>query len=110
MGQVQSLLQPYLGEDGPYLKNVTRETVREFIKENRWKLAAGCAVGWAAWRIYNYPRNLPPGPWGLPIVGAVHQIGPKFYEDFTRLGKQYGDIYSICLLGKYVTISVSALQ
>ncbi len=101
MGQAQSLLQPYVNEVAVYLKDVNKEAVREFIQENRWKLAAGCAVGWVAWRIYNYPRNLPPGPYGPPFIGAVHQLGSeKYYEDFDRLGKKYGDIYSITVFGK----------
>jgi hypothetical protein len=39
-------------------------------------------------------KNLP-GPIGLPFVGSLPFIGRKPYETFTKLQKQYGDIYQL---------------
>ncbi|XP_072035611.1 vitamin D 25-hydroxylase-like [Amphiura filiformis] len=52
------------------------------------------------------PRNLPPGPWRLPIVGFVPQLmWSMFYKQeelhvfATRLEQKYGKIYSFDVFG-----------
>ncbi|XP_072043283.1 cytochrome P450 2U1-like [Amphiura filiformis] len=52
------------------------------------------------------PRNLPPGPWRLPIVGFIPQLmWSMFYKQeelhllATRLGQKYGKIYSFDVFG-----------
>ncbi|KAL8563346.1 hypothetical protein ACOMHN_042044 [Nucella lapillus] len=39
--------------------------------------------------------HLPPGPWGLPIVGYLPFFGPKPHITFNQLRKKYGDVISI---------------
>ncbi|XP_031549431.1 cytochrome P450 1A1-like [Actinia tenebrosa] len=39
--------------------------------------------------------SLPPGPWGLPIIGAAFRIGSDNYKDFLKLSEEYGDVYSL---------------
>ncbi|KAL1236539.1 Cytochrome P450 1A2 [Trichinella spiralis] len=39
--------------------------------------------------------KLPPGPFGLPIVGYMPWLGSKMNLTLTRLWEQYGDVYSI---------------
>ncbi|XP_041479097.1 cytochrome P450 2J2-like [Lytechinus variegatus] len=40
------------------------------------------------------PKNLPPGPWSLPIIG--YQFGPGLiHEAFVDLAKRYGPIFSV---------------
>jgi hypothetical protein len=49
------------------------------------------------------PRNLPPGPVGLPVIGAAYKLSRSWefhYNDFLRLGKQYGDVFSLYLANK----------
>ncbi|XP_035670477.1 cytochrome P450 2J6-like isoform X1 [Branchiostoma floridae] len=41
------------------------------------------------------PRNFPPGPWGLPVLGNLHQIAVDPMKSLTEFGKKYGDVYSI---------------
>ncbi|KAF8550635.1 cytochrome P450 [Imleria badia] len=52
---------------------------------------------------------LPPGPTGWPVIGNLGQISlEKSWEDFAALGKNYGHISSISVLGtRYVVLNSS---
>ncbi|KAF9227074.1 cytochrome P450 [Gyrodon lividus] len=54
-----------------------------------------------------HSRMLPPGPTGWPIVGSFFDIAwEKTWLDFADLGKKYGDISSISVLGiQYVILN-----
>ena len=39
----------------------------------------------------------PPGPWGLPILGNLPQLGSTPHIRLTELGKVYGDVFSVRL-------------
>ncbi|CAL1272927.1 unnamed protein product [Larinioides sclopetarius] len=41
--------------------------------------------------------NFPPGPMGLPIVGYLPFLTEDLHLDFMKLGKKYGDIFSLKL-------------
>lgn len=51
-------------------------------------------------------RNLPPGPWGLPIVGILNYIGSEKHTSFMNLAKQYGTLFS-ARLGSQLTVVIS---
>ncbi|XP_072035941.1 cytochrome P450 2U1-like [Amphiura filiformis] len=63
-------------------------------------------VGWWIQR----SRNLPPGPWGFPILGFFPQLmwymykGEELHMILTRLGHKYGKIYSFNLFGLVVVV------
>lgn len=46
------------------------------------------------------PKNFPPGPNGYPIVGYLPFLGPEGYADIGKIGKKYGDIFSL-KMGSY---------
>ncbi|XP_070560496.1 cytochrome P450 2D4-like [Ptychodera flava] len=41
------------------------------------------------------PCRLPPGPWGLPILGHLIQMGERPHIKFVQWAKQFGDVFSI---------------
>ena len=46
-------------------------------------------------KIWQQPKNLPPGPWGFPIFGALPRMGRKPYLVAQKWWMKYGDIYSL---------------
>lgn len=50
-------------------------------------------------------RGLPPGPWGLPIVGYLPWLNPENpHLTLTELSKEYGPIYGIYLGSVYTVV------
>lgn len=37
----------------------------------------------------------PPGPWGLPYIGALLSMEKEFHRSLTRLGAIYGDVFCV---------------
>ncbi|XP_071394152.1 cytochrome P450 2J1-like, partial [Centroberyx affinis] len=51
------------------------------------------------------PRNFPPGPWSLPLIGDLHRIKPsEIHLDFTKFAEKYGNIFSLRLFGGRIVI------
>ncbi|XP_076452182.1 cytochrome P450 1A1-like [Babylonia areolata] len=50
--------------------------------------------------------NLPPGPWGLPLVGYLPFFGPMPHVTFTEMRKKYGDVVSITM-GSWPAVVIS---
>ncbi|XP_076460969.1 cytochrome P450 1A1-like [Babylonia areolata] len=50
--------------------------------------------------------NLPPGPWGLPLVGYLPFFGPLPHVTFMEMRKKYGDIISISM-GSWPAVVIS---
>ncbi|CAA7023237.1 unnamed protein product [Microthlaspi erraticum] len=40
-------------------------------------------------------KNLPPGPWTLPIIGNLHQLGTHPHRSMFELSKKYGALMSM---------------
>ncbi|XP_013408665.1 cytochrome P450 2U1-like [Lingula anatina] len=51
-------------------------------------------------------KNLPPGPWGLPILGCLPYLGRNAHLVLTRWAKTYGDVYSV----RFGTVPVVVLN
>eukprot|EP00057_Strongylocentrotus_purpuratus_P003027 XP_003725761.1 PREDICTED: steroid 17-alpha-hydroxylase/17,20 lyase [Strongylocentrotus purpuratus] len=54
------------------------------------------AISLALWTMVR-PRNFPPGPRGLPIVGSLFSLNDNLEKIFTGWIKQYGDIFGFKL-------------
>ncbi|KAK1542157.1 cytochrome P450 [Colletotrichum paranaense] len=56
------------------------------------------------------PKNYPPGPPTLPLIGNLHQIPPtQSHHQFKKWAKEYGPVYSL-ILGTKVMIVLSSDQ
>ena len=40
-------------------------------------------------------RNLPPGPWGLPLLGATFRLGVNPARSLEEISREYGKIFSL---------------
>jgi hypothetical protein len=59
-------------------------------------------------KIGQRPKDFPPGPPTLPIVGNLHQIpSEKRYLQFQKWAEEYGPVYSL-MLGSKVMIVLSS--
>ncbi|XP_063867797.1 cytochrome P450 2L1-like [Scylla paramamosain] len=45
------------------------------------------------WKTFRKPPGLPPGRWGLPLVGYIPWTSKSFEEQVMDLHEQYGDIF-----------------
>ncbi|KAJ7972076.1 Cytochrome P450 family protein [Quillaja saponaria] len=52
-------------------------------------------------------KNHPPGPIGLPVLGNLHQLGPRPHESLSNLSKIYGHLMSLRLGSITVVIASS---
>ncbi|XP_020597615.1 cytochrome P450 71A9-like [Phalaenopsis equestris] len=52
-------------------------------------------------------KKLPPGPWRLPIIGNLHQVGSMPHRSFLRLSQKHGPLMFL-YLGSIPTLVVSS--
>ncbi|KAH8385475.1 hypothetical protein KR093_007931 [Drosophila rubida] len=55
---------------------------------------------------YRELRKLPPGPWGLPVIGYLLFMGSEKHTRFMELAKRYGSLFST-RLGSQLTVVMS---
>nr|AFU86481.1 cytochrome P450 CYP306A2v2 [Laodelphax striatellus] len=77
---------------------------------NLWTISLSLLLPWLLYVLINKIlswRNLPPGPWGLPVVGYLPWLDPEHaYLSFTKLARRFGPIYSI-QMGRLPTIVIT---
>ncbi|XP_035667221.1 cytochrome P450 2U1-like [Branchiostoma floridae] len=49
-------------------------------------------------------KNLPPGPWGWPVLGHIPTLGKSPHLVLTAMRKKYGDVFSIRMGPKDVVV------
>ena len=52
------------------------------------------------------PKNFPPGPASLPIIGAVHHLKENLLDSFLQLREKYGNIFGL-RIGTTPTVVIS---
>ncbi|XP_048062346.1 cytochrome P450 2J4-like isoform X1 [Megalobrama amblycephala] len=51
------------------------------------------------------PKNFPPGPWSLPIIGHIHHIDhTKIHLQFLKFAEKYGKIFNIRVFGPRIVL------
>uniref|UniRef100_A0A8C1Z0Q2 Cytochrome P450 2J2-like n=1 Tax=Cyprinus carpio TaxID=7962 RepID=A0A8C1Z0Q2_CYPCA len=51
------------------------------------------------------PKNFPPGPWSLPIIGDIHHIdNSRIHLQFSEFAEKYGKIFSLRILGPRIVV------
>ena len=69
---------------------------------------------WLSWiylSTYSVRRNFPKGPFPLPLIGNMHQVGLDIPFSMENLRKKYGDIYTITIpIGTFVIINTAELM
>ena len=45
-----------------------------------------------------------PGPWGLPLLGNIFQLGAAPHETFIQMARKYGDVFQICIGSRPVLV------
>uniref|UniRef100_A0A7N0V7C3 Cytochrome P450 n=1 Tax=Kalanchoe fedtschenkoi TaxID=63787 RepID=A0A7N0V7C3_KALFE len=51
--------------------------------------------------------KLPPGPWGLPVIGSLHRLGAKPHQSLAQLAGRHGPIMSL-KLGQVTAVVISS--
>ena len=69
--------------------------VTAFLAQYGLQIFTALLLGYAAYRIWKWPRNLPPGPRNWPIGSALGSNPALWHVDFMRLGQEYGDVFSV---------------
>ncbi|KAF9599840.1 hypothetical protein IFM89_001786 [Coptis chinensis] len=82
----------------------------EFITPMLMLLIALCVILWCHW-VIKKPKKanppLPPGPWGLPLVGNLFSLESDLHPCLANLSKRYGPIMKI-KLGTRVCIVINS--
>lgn len=74
------------------------------------ELLLGAALLYLLWfAVFKKPDGLPPGRWGLPLVGYIPLSGKHMDEQFKDLQKQHGDIY-LWRMGTQVMVFLHSYQ
>lgn len=71
-----------------------------------WIAALIAGVLYAAYR-WRADRGLPPGPWGVPVLGYLPWLDrAEPYKTLTELARRYGPTYGV-QMGKHYAVVVS---
>ena len=65
-----------------------------FLGGHRWHLLGALLLGVLTYKVVKRRRNLPPGPTGLPLLGAIHTMNGNFWDVGMELRRKYGDVVS----------------
>ena len=74
------------------LKEIDLRDVWETVASHRWAAMATVVGAYVGWRLIRRP-NLPPGPWGIPVLGAVQWMQEDILpQRLLAVRQKYGDV------------------
>ncbi|KAF3691120.1 Cytochrome P450 2J5 [Channa argus] len=51
------------------------------------------------------PKNFPPGPWPLPVIGDLHRIHPaRLHLQLEEFAEKYGNVFSLQVFGERIVV------
>lgn len=71
---------------------------------------AACILTSLLFMIWKRNYKLPPGPWGLPILGYYPFLSEKPYIDFSKLSQRYGDVISFRSVGGKLFVVLNGVK
>ncbi|GBN80076.1 Cytochrome P450 18a1, partial [Araneus ventricosus] len=78
------------------------------IKAHQYEISFGIFAFLLAFVIVKLIKKLtskyPPGPMGLPILGYYPFLSEDMFPDLIRLGKKYGDVFSLRLGSQNIVV------
>lgn len=63
--------------------------------------------------IWSKSNNVPPGPWGWPVVGSYFDMEQFHYRSFMELYEKYGEVFSFRSFGgtRFIVLNgISAIR
>ena len=66
-------------------------------------------VVYILYTIVSRPKNFPPGPFPLPIIGSLHKLGDKPHIVWKELSRKYGDVFCT-YLGNFPVVVVNSYK
>ena len=67
---------------------------------------ATALIGVLLYRRWKLPKNFPPGPVSLPVLGAIHHLTDNLLQSFLVLRNKYGNIFGL-RIGPTPTVVIS---
>ena len=58
---------------------------------------------------YRYLTKLPPGPWGIPIMGSLTKFTKPFHLQMLEFSKQFGDMISV-KMGSQLIVCINDIK
>ncbi|ELU05504.1 hypothetical protein CAPTEDRAFT_184189 [Capitella teleta] len=71
-----------------------KEEALRFVKEHKWELLAAGTIGYLTYKVMQL-RKLPPGPYGIPLLGYMLQAAGFADGRGQKLMAEYGEISSV---------------
>ncbi|XP_047021878.1 cytochrome P450 18a1-like [Helicoverpa zea] len=63
---------------------------------------------WIIFKNVKYYKNLPPGPWGIPLLGILPFLNRRPpHVVYVNMSKQYGDVFSV-QMGSNLTVCIGS--
>ncbi len=82
-----------------FTKRMEELDLGPFLQDNVLAILGASVLVFVVYRIWKWPRNLPPGPRNWPIQRAI-TYPEMMHLDFMRLGDKYGDVFSFYMGNK----------